>query len=579
MSRPLALPLRVLVLAALAAPGALHAQPAPAPLALYVAPDLAVDRGALRESLASELGRAVALVDTAAAPGELLLVEAPADELRVTYRSGPGHRIERRLPDAPGDPVERTRMVALVAAHLARDESLEILALLAAAQPAAATAPGVGEETPAAATPTEETAPMDLDDVEAGAPATRTTEATLTEPEPPAPSASPLRLPPLRDPGPRTVSMGADLAPGLGSSTFFRGRDRRHFSLGVFGAWSGAIEGAALSGGVDVVTGNVSGAQLAGIGSYADGTVEGLQAGGAGAVVRGDLEGVQLAGGAAIAWRDLLGVQASAGLAMTRGSLRGVQNASLLALVHGDVTGMQAATVSWTGGTLRGAQVGMLNFIGEGIGAQVGLLNVSAGDVQGAQLGLVNVARGRVRGAQLGLVNVAEDADVGLGFVNVYRDSRRRLRLTADSDAVLRAELHHGSRLLRSIVTVGAPLTDERSLRAGWGLGGRLTVSPGIELTLDALVLGLFPLAEQDATPDLLTELRASVVVGVSDSVALVFGAALQTQLSWRRTPLGGVGRITRTRLDGTPPELAGTLDGQPFAFASPLLSVGLELH
>ncbi len=204
---------------------------------------------------------------------------------------------------------------------------------------------------------------------------------------------------------------------------------------------------------------------------------------------------------------------------------------------------------------------------------------MSAGDVRGAQVGLVNVARGRVRGAQVGLINVADDADLGVGIVNAYRESRRRLRLMLDSDAVLRGELHHGSRYLRSILVLGAPLTSDRQLRAGWGLGARLTLGRGVELALDALALGLFPLVGQEATPDLLTELRASVTVEVSESVALVVGAALQTQLSWRAQPLGGVGRLYRTRLDELTGEPVESLESEPASFVSPLLSVGLELR
>jgi hypothetical protein len=89
-------------------------------------------------------------------------------------------------------------------------------------------------------------------------------------------------------------------------------------------------------------------------------------------------------------------------------------------------------------GPVVGVQVsGLVNF-GRGLtGAQVGLVNISAGPVRGAQVGLVNVSGGAVNGVQVGLVNVAETCSFCVGLVSIAR--RSSVHPEGSSDAALQA--------------------------------------------------------------------------------------------------------------------------------------------
>ncbi|MEM1414294.1 MAG: hypothetical protein AAGH15_05320 [Myxococcota bacterium] len=536
---------------------------AQAPLRVYVAPDLAVDRGAVRAMLEADLERPVTLVETAAAPGELLLVEAPGDELRVTYRSPEGHRIERRLPDAPGDPVERTRTVALVAINLARDESLEILQLLArdAQAPTAAAAPPPVVEVPATEAPS------------VGAPVAR-----VPEPEVPVAATAPAPVPELRD-SPRQLWFGADFAPGVGFSTFYRGRDRRAVSLGFLGAWTGQLDGVAVSLGVDVVTGDARGLQAAAGGAYVQRDLEGFQTAAGAAIVRGDVRGAQVAAGLSLSTGDVEGLQIAAGAAWTHGDLDGLQAAAGLGWVEGDLEGVQLASLGMVRGDLVGVQAGPVNIVrGGAMGAQLGIVNYAGGNVRGTQIGLINVAGGRVHGAQLGLLNIAEEADWGIGAVSLYRRARTQLRIGVDTDTNLRLELHHGSRYLRSILVAGLTPTNGGRLRVGPGFGGRIPLGRVVELSLGILGQALIPFAEDDPTPDLMVEGRGGLSFRVTEDFAIFATFALQAQLSWRDVPLDGVGRLGAATPENDP-ELAEIREsGSPLASVSPLITVGVEL-
>ncbi|HEX9052866.1 MAG TPA: hypothetical protein VF841_20225 [Anaeromyxobacter sp.] len=75
----------------------------------------------------------------------------------------------------------------------------------------------------------------------------------------------------------------------------------------------------------------------------------------------------------------------------TTGNFKGVQLAPVN-IVDKDVLGLQWSWVGLTGGTMRGAQLGLFN---------------KAKRVEGLQLGLVNYA-GTIHGIQIGFVNIIE---------------------------------------------------------------------------------------------------------------------------------------------------------------------------
>lgn len=494
---------------------------APERLTVHVDPGL-VDPEALQRALARDLGIEVSIATDAAPGAATLRVALSADGAVRLELAREGRAPLTRELDAPAELEERTVVVALIAANLVRDESVEILAMLRVER-----APGDAVEE----------APIDHP---AG------DEEELAE-----------------------VPAAIDLAPGAGMSTGFLGRDRRYFSLGLAGAWMGELRGLALSGALDLVLGEASGVQIAGALAFAE-RVAGLQLGGGVALGLGRAHGVQI-GAVTISGGELHGLQVSA-VSVVGGPLAGAQ-VGAVGVVGGGSEGLQVGAVTISGGALRGAQVAAVNVAGgsvEGVqlgavnvaggaasgvqigavnvsgggtaGLQLGAVNVVSGDAEGVQLGAVNVAAGRVRGVQIGVVNVAEDADAGIGLVGIYPRGRSQLRAGGDTTGLLSASFVHGSRITHSIVALSTqPFQARPAFLAGLGFGARATFEEGLHLDVDALAHVVLDDRAGNDGPSMLAELRVLFGARVLD----VFGlyAGLSYQLHVRRSPVeGGLG-------------------------------------
>jgi hypothetical protein len=108
--------------------------------------------------------------------------------------------------------------------------------------------------------------------------------------------------------------------------------------------------------------------------------------------------------------------------------------------------------------------------------------------VTGAQIGVVNVSLGEVRGAQIGVVNIAPDADAPIGLVNVmYRGHLGFQAIATESGSAL-ALVEHGGRVVHTLYGGGA-----RGNGSGFrgvlamGLGAHLLKRERFWLDLDAL--------------------------------------------------------------------------------------------
>ena len=509
-----------------------HAQ-APERLTVQVDPGL-VDPEALERALARDLGVEVVITTEEASGSATLRVALSAEGAVRLELTREGRAPLARELEAPVDLEERTVIVALIAANLVRDESLEILAMLRVPHP------------------------------DGAEPAAIEAEAPVEEPLAEVPAA-------------------IDLAPGAGMSSGFLGRDRRYFSLGLAGAWMGELRGLALSGAVDLVLGEASGAQIAGALALAE-RVAGLQLGGAVALGLSRAHGVQI-GALTLSGGEMLGLQLGAvGVAFGRlagaqvgavgvagegaeglqlgavmisgGALRGAQ-ISAVNVAGASLEGLQVGGVNVAGGRVAGAQVsavnvgvgvsgvqvGAVNVSGAGMaGVQVGGVNVASGDAEGVQLGAVNVATGRVRGVQIGAVNIAEDADAGIGLVSIYARGRTQLRAGADTTGLLSASVVHGARITHSVVAISTqPFQGRPAFLAGAGFGARATFAEGLHLDVDALAHIVLDDQTSNDGPGLLAELRVVFGARVLD----VFGlyAGLSYQLHVRRSPIeGGLG-------------------------------------
>ena len=179
--------------------------------------------------------------------------------------------------------------------------------------------------------------------------------------------------------------------------------------------------------------------------------------------------------------RDVQGVQMSPILNADSGDLLGFQFAFGVNAVQGRASGLQMASfVNVALGGLGGAQVSEIcNWSGgEGVGGQLGLVNVADG-LSGVQIGLVNVAD-HIIGVPIGLVNIARRIDgVPVGLVNIEEGGVFMPQTWLEEGSRLRLGCAFGTRTIYNLVSCGADIEENVGLvrpSLGVGLGGRVTL-------------------------------------------------------------------------------------------------------
>jgi hypothetical protein len=282
----------------------------PVTLVVQLPPGSPIDEHRLQSAIARELG--VIVVGEPGATGGTLVVRQQGEAVAVSFDGPPGRHDGRTIP-LEGDASRAEQDIALVAGNVARDQAAEFL-------------------TPAQPTPPPSPA---------AAPVRRTAPA--------APLSACARI---RTSRLARTPLGVDFVPAAGTSSFDRGSSIRAVSIGALGAVSSGIDGAAVSGLVNVDAGPVCGVEVAGLVNVAAG-----------------VEGVQMGG--------------------------------IVDVASGDSAGVQAGLVNVAKGRLRGLQLGLVG-VANDANVQLGLVSV-ANDTN-TQVGLVNVASDA--DVQVGLVNV-----------------------------------------------------------------------------------------------------------------------------------------------------------------------------
>jgi hypothetical protein len=106
----------------------------------------------------------------------------------------------------------------------------------------------------------------------------------------------------------------------------------------------------------------------------------------------------------------------------------------------------------------------------------------------GAQIGAVNFAAGTLRGVQIGVVNYARDTDFQLGVVNVVASGRLRLDVWSKPEmGLVLAGVKHGGRHYHWIYGVGTRVADTSRAWAVLGLGVHATPAANVYLDFDAI--------------------------------------------------------------------------------------------
>lgn len=216
----------------------------------------------------------------------------------------------------------------------------------------------------------------------------------------------------------------------LGTNGLYSYKYTNRFSINLIAGLNGGVDGLEFGGIMNINNGNVKGFQIAGIGNLTKGDVFGTQIGGIFNINSGFTEGVMLTSHFNINAGDFKGVQIS-GIFNTNfarfegAAISGIFNFNRLA---GD--GFQGAGIcNLNSSNFKGVQVaGILNsntgFFSNEPSELVqigGVLNINTSKIDGAQISsCLNVNTDTMKGVQVGLVNFARQLDgVQVGLFNV----------------------------------------------------------------------------------------------------------------------------------------------------------------
>ena len=195
-----------------------------------------------------------------------------------------------------------------------------------------------------------------------------------------------------------------------------------NFRLNLFYGRVGTIRGFDLGAFVSRTDRDVRGLQLTGVYSHTGGDIHGAVFTGGLNYVGGDGRGVQVAGLVNFNRGAYRGVQYATFFNFAQRRFYGVQWAFLFNMSNEDSGPFQVATVAnLTGGDFRGLQLGGVNFVNDSMrGAQVGILNF-AYEYRGVQIGGLNIAE-KAEGAVIGAINFVGELDgVPVGAVNLEK--------------------------------------------------------------------------------------------------------------------------------------------------------------
>ncbi|WP_437643331.1 LA_2272 family surface repeat-containing protein [Sorangium sp. So ce362] len=514
----------VLLVRSLAAAGAFAAISAPPARVLAEAPsavgvELVVDGApwtldpdAVRAAVGRELGASVTLASAATAGRPTLVVRGEPDgRITLSYSAADDRRIERTI-DVPEDPDRAAEAIALLAGNLVRDEAAELAAAFGK-RPRETTPPPQAQPEPAEPPAGAKAAPP-----RAARPAPSAQARRAARSAPPEPPRCEL-------PGAKTVVLGADLFPFVGTSTVDGANVVRRYSLNLAGGYTAGITGLEVGVGVNIASSFVCGAQFSAGANLALGPARGVQISAGLNLARG-LWGAQVgpinvtAGPVTGAQGGVLNIASGAVDGAQLGMVNVAAGAStdlqigVANVAVSDATDVQVGLVNLGVGAATGVQVGLASVAaGKSTGAQVSLANLSAGESTGVQIGLVNVATGKVEGMQIGLVNYAGESPFSFGLLNVVRNGRLHLDVWGLESGIVMAGLKNGSDHFHNIYGIGIRMTGDRPrMVVSLGLGGRIPLGERVYADMD--LLG-YSLHEPSSINTSATLVQARAVLGV----------------------------------------------------------------
>lgn len=339
--------------------------------------------------------------------------------------------------------------------------------------------------------------------------------------------------------------------PGLDTNPGYDPPVRNNLAINMFAGMGGALSGLELSGIGAIRTGPVKGLQIGGIFNvarsfrgleiggitniYHGGPSMGVSISGIVDVSAGQITGLQFGGCIAVA-RSLYGAQLSVA-SMTWDDFHGAQIG--VATYADDVVGAQLGVANISAGEVRGIQWGVANVTaGDLDGFQLGVSNVIAGEFSGVQIGVVNWAT-RSQGLQLGIVNLAaEGADSQpIGLLNIIGDGIFKPTVWMSDTSLTNVGIKMGSRKFYSILGAGLqPVGDGEGVSFLAGIGKHFELTDTLWLDTDLVAHSQFKDYKfKDTEPDFLFKYRTVLGWKIAEHFSIYGGLSLNFLVSEMR--------------------------------------------
>ena len=237
--------------------------------------------------------------------------------------------------------------------------------------------------------------------------------------------------------------------------------------------------------------GGVGAVEIASLANINKGNIRGLQASGLFNITKGDLLGFQTSGLFNLNIGETKGLQ-SAGLFNTNiGNTLGSQISGILNVNIGNTTGLQAGGVLNTNiGDFKGIQIASnLNFnSGTLSGGQVSNVNINIDSVKGFQIGLLNYAK-QIKGFQVGLVNVSvqeSDNIIPIGLISIVKGGLQEIEITGGEVIYASANFKLGVPKFYTIYKIGYTSYENAPVFTyGLGFGSEIAITEKHKINID----------------------------------------------------------------------------------------------
>jgi len=306
------------------------------------------------------------------------------------------------------------------------------------------------------------------------------------------------------------------IVPGLSTQGKMSGQVVNHFSLNVFGGY----------------TGGTNGLEIGGLFNIDKKEVRYMQAAGLFNIVGGKLEGFQVAGINNTVLDTTKGFQAAGISNFVKGKFAGLQIGGIYNHVTDSVTGLQIAGIAnFARRKLSGVQIaGITNFS-----------NKETGGVQVA--GVFNYSK-KLKGVQIALINVADtSAGYSIGLINIILKGYHKLSFSTNEVLNINAAFKTGNSKLYSILLGGlnTPAT-QRLYSFGYGLGAEFFLNKAKRFSLNPELSAQYLYAGSWDYINILNKLHLDFTIVLHKYVSLFAGPAFAVLVSDQETGVPGYG-------------------------------------